>query len=107
MTPGALDQRIRIEAQTTAADGYGGTTLAWSLVAEVWAMVRPVSGRERVAAAEIEAPAMYRFTIRRLSGLGEALRVVWNGQAYNVRFIADLGPRAMYVTLDAERGVAL
>lgn len=107
MNPGALDQRVRIETQVATADGYGGTSLAWSLVAEVWAMVRPVSGRERVAAAAIEAPAMYRFTLRRRTGLTEALRVVWNGQAYNVRFIADAGPRAAYVTLDADRGVAI
>jgi SPP1 family predicted phage head-tail adaptor len=107
VTPGALDQRVRLETQSLAADGYGGAALTWSLLAEVWALARPLSGRERAEAATIEAPAMYRFTIRRRADLTEGMRVVWNGQAFNVRFIADGGPRDLYMTLDAERGVAI
>lgn len=107
INPGDLDQRVRLETQATAGDGYGGGALTWTLLAEVWARVRPVSGRERAEAAAIEAPALYRFVIRRRAGLVEGMRVVWNGQAFNLRFIADGGSRDLYMTLDAERGVPI
>lgn len=107
INPGDLDQRVRIETQSNASDGYGGSVLTWTLLAEVWARVRPVSGRERAEAAAVEAPALYRVVIRRRSDLTEGMRVVWNGQAFNLRFIADGGGREPYMTLDAERGVAL
>lgn len=105
--PGDLDQRVRVETQATAADGYGGGALTWTLLAEVWARVRPMSGRERVEAAAVEAPALYRFVIRRRGDLTEAARLVWNGHGYSIRFIADGGGRDLYMTIDAERGVAL
>ena len=107
INPGDLDQRVRLEAEATVPDGYGGGMLAWTLLAEVWARVRPVSGRERAEAAAVEAPALYRFVIRRRGDLTAGMRVVWNSQAFNIRFVADGGGRDLYMTLDGERGVAV
>ncbi|HYH39919.1 MAG TPA: phage head closure protein [Azospirillum sp.] len=105
--PGDLDQRVTIQSETRADDGYGGSTLAWSTVATVWAQVWPVSGKERVQAQQIEAPAMYRCKIRRRGDVTAGMRVVWRSVAYNIRFVADAGPREPYMVLDLEAGVAL
>jgi SPP1 family predicted phage head-tail adaptor len=105
--PGALDQRITIAAEVRTADAYGGAAVTWATLATVWAGVRPLSGRERADAAAIEAPAAYRFTIRRRSDVTEAMRIGWNGAQYNIRFIADPGGRGLYMAIDAERGVAV
>jgi SPP1 family predicted phage head-tail adaptor len=106
MNPGTLDQRITIEQETRAADAYGGAVTAWTTLATTWAAVKPLSGRERADMAAIEAPASYRFTIRRRADVTDAMRLGWNGAVYNIRFIADPGARALYMTIDAERGVA-
>lgn len=106
MTAGDLDQRITIQRETRTADSYGGAALSWVEEATVWAGVRPLSGRERADLGEVEAPANYRFTIRRRAGLTEAMRISWGGALYNIRFIADPGPRSLYMTIEAERGVA-
>jgi SPP1 family predicted phage head-tail adaptor len=107
MNPGTLDQRIVIASETRTADDYGGAAVTWTTLATVWAEVRPMTGRERSDAAAIEAPASYRFTIRRRSDVTEAMRITWNGGTYNIRFIADPGARGLYMTIDAERGVAV
>lgn len=106
MNPGALDQRIIIQQETRTADTYGGAAIAWTALATVWAEVRPLSGRERADLAAVEAPASYRFTIRRRADLTEAMRLSWNGGIYNIRFIADRGGRSLYMAIEAERGVA-
>lgn len=107
MTIGTLDNRITIQSETRTADDYGGAALAWTDVATVWANVRPLTGREHGNMGAVEAPAVYRFTIRRRGGLTEGMRISWNSQAFNVRVIADPGARALYMTIDAERGVAV
>ncbi len=104
---GTLDQRVTIQRETRTADTYGGAALAWVEVATVWASVRPLSGRERADFGKVEAPANYRFTIRRRADVTDAMRITWNGASYNIRFVSDPGPRSLYMAIEAERGVAV
>ncbi|MBY6265569.1 head-tail adaptor protein [Azospirillum sp. 412522] len=104
---GDLDQRIRIEAKTRVPDEGGGSAEAWTLVASVWAKVWPVSGRERAEARQVQAATLMRFKVRYRTGLDAGMRIVWQGKAHNIRFIADAGPREPFLTIDAEAGVAL
>lgn len=105
MTPGRLDQRVTLQRRARVADGQGGYTETWVALRTVWASVRALSGREREYAAAAQAPATYRVTIRRYAELTAADRVVWQGEALNIRFVADNGPRERYLHLDCERGV--
>lgn len=106
MQPGELDQRILIQFEVRTPDNYGGAALAWKALAKVWAKVRPVSGRERLAGGTIAAPALYRFTIRRRADVTEGMRIMWNGKPFNIRFIGDAGTRDAFMSLEAEAGVA-
>lgn len=106
MNPGTLDQRITIEQETRTPDDSGGAASAWSTLTTTWAAVKPIQGRERSEVAAVEAPALYRFTIRCRADVTAAMRIGWNGQVFNIRFIADPGSRSLYMTIEAERGVA-
>jgi head-tail adaptor len=85
---------------------YGTLSSTRTLVAEAYARVRPLSGRERNQSDQTEDSAMYRFYIHRRSDLSGANILVWNGVDYNVKFIADM-PKEPYIYIDAERGVAV
>ena len=104
-TPGELDQRVTIQSPTNMPDGRGGVVSGWEDVATVWAHVRPKSGRERSNADRVEASANYLIVIR-WRAIDPSWRIVWNGIPFNIRFPADYGRRALYLELDAERGVA-
>lgn len=106
MNPGTLDQQITIQQETRVADSYGGAASTWGTLATVWANVRPLSARRATDNAALEEPATYRFTVRRRADVTDTMRISWNSQTYNIRFVADPGPRALYMTLDAERGIA-
>lgn len=104
--PGELDQRINIEAEISTPDGMGGTTTSWQVVAAVWAKVRPLTGNERTAAAQVESPAKYAVIIRNRA-VSENQRIKWvsNGnRLLNIRFIGR-EQRAMYIKIEAEIGV--
>lgn len=104
---GDLDQRVTIQVPADIPDGRAGVAKGWANLATVWAKVRPVSGRERAAAGQVEAAALYRVTIRRRTDVTTTCRVVWQGKAMNVRFVADSGSRAAFTIADCEAGVPL
>lgn len=101
-----LDYLIRIVRQSRAKEADGRLVTSQIDLAEVYAAVRPLRGNERNQSQQTEAPAQYVFTIRRINGIHEDDVIVWQGETYNIRFVADHGPRSLYLRLEAERGVA-
>lgn len=104
---GELDERISIMRMSEREpDGGGGWLPRRPVeVARVWAKVNPISGRERVEARQLTAPAMYRVTIRRRTDLTETDWIEWRGERMDIRFLPRVGSRTPYMTLDAEMGV--
>ena len=111
ISPGDLDQRVTIRRQFRIPDGGGGYEESWTdLAPPRWAKVKPLSGRERDVANQTESPRNYRVTMRRDSvtaTITEADILVWRERDMNIRFIADAGPRPLYLTFDVELGVAI
>lgn len=106
MDAGELDQRVTLQSLGYTTDAGGGRVETWSTVATVWAKVTPMGGQERLHAAQLESPANYRVTIRRRTDISAAKRILWQGKALNIRFDGFNNPREMYMTFDAEMGVA-
>lgn len=100
--PGSMDQRIELQRLSRIPDGGGGYSEEWATYAEVWAEVRPLSGRERYQAQQVEASANYRIRIYNRDDISPADRILWRGKLLNIRFIADAGSRALYLDIDAE-----
>lgn len=105
--PGELDQRITIKRETLTPDGMGGDTVSLSDVDTVWAKAKPMSGRESENWDQLNAAHVYLFVIRRRSDIQPDDRIVWDGVSYNLLSQNDLGGRAAYLELIAEKGVAL
>jgi len=84
MEAGRLNRRIRIESKSVVRDAYGGETITWTLVAEVWAAVLPIRGREYVAIRQAGAELTTRFLIRYRSGVTPAMRIVYDGANYDI-----------------------
>lgn len=104
-----MDQRITLQVPTLTSDGGGGQTAAWGDIPStpvVWARVMPKRGNERMEEDRMSATGVYLFTIRNRTDLDERMRIVWRGENYNVRAIMREGPRPLYLTIEAERGVA-
>jgi SPP1 family predicted phage head-tail adaptor len=106
MSAGKLSERITIEQETLTGDGMGGGTSAWAAHVSLWAEVVPKSARERLQAGQVEATATHTFCIRRRADITESMRITWRGEVYNIRAIALPALRALYMEIDAERGVA-
>jgi len=103
---GELDQRVKVMRLANAPDGYGGFTTEWLEAGEYWAHVRPMSGREVVDFERLQGEASYLFVFRNGIDLLDADRLDWYGEQFNIRVRKQPKARAMYVEVEAERGVA-
>lgn len=104
---GKLDQRVAFQSATWTADGAGGRTRTWSFLTvapQVWAQVFPAGGGESFEEGRTTARAGYVFRIRRRADIDETMRIIWNGEAYDIRRVMRESPREPYMKIEAERG---
>ena len=104
--PGELDQRITFITDTSVSDGQGGQVLTPVNVAEVFAKVKPDNGKEFKESDRVDATANYTFITHYRDDITESMRILWEGNEYNIRYIPKRGSRAIYSEYKAERGVA-
>ncbi len=105
---GRLDQRITFQDVTLTPDGAGGQEQVWTdleKVPTVWAQMLPGGGGERFEEQRMSAQHQVTFRIRSRDDLSERMRVVWNGETYDIRSLPDRGTRDRYMRVIAERGV--
>jgi len=90
---GLLNRRIRIEQATTAADAYGEPIKTWGVLDHVWAAVWPVSNIERFEAAQINREVEIRMHIHYRSDVTELMRILYDGEYYDIQGIKEIGYR--------------
>ena len=102
-----LRHRVTIQNFTTTQDSNtGAITEGWAdfddnVPAEVW----PLSGREFVAAQAVQAGVTTRITIRYQTGILPRMRVLHDGQTYNIQAVLPDQTLRRHLTLMCERGV--
>lgn len=64
LTTADLRHKITIRRPTQVSDGKGGYTTSWSIVANCFAEVRGLDGRESVMERVLEGVSIYRIRIR-------------------------------------------
>jgi SPP1 family predicted phage head-tail adaptor len=74
---GRLRHRITLQRRVETQETTGEVTWDWSDVAEVWASVEPIAGREYFAAAQVSSEVSTRIRMRYRPDLNEKLRVVF------------------------------
>lgn len=109
MRPGQLDQQITFQRVTETDDGAGGKSEAWAdftTDATVWADPVPMGGKEGIQDGAFNASGNYVFIVRNRQDVSERDRIVWDGVPYNIRNVKRRGGRELYLSIEAERGVA-
>lgn len=99
---GTLNRRATLRAQTLTPDGGGGFTVAWDIVAAVWARLEPVSGEDRVRADRLESRVRHRITVRRSNAFAAGQRVEIGARTFAVQALLDEGPQSPFLILLCE-----
>lgn len=99
-----LRHRITFERLEEVEDPVTGyRTEEWVEVAAAFARVDPMLGRERLAAMQVMEEAQTKFTTRYIAGITTHDRLVWQGEAWNIQSIVNVGGRNRETLIYATR----
>lgn len=102
---GDLREDVTIQAVTLSSDGAGGSTKAWNDTGRpASAKIEPLNGGEAFRQGMLNATQLYRVTIRWRGDISPANRLMWNGQALNIRTCADPDGRRAALVMTVESG---
>jgi len=87
MHAGLLNKRITIQTRTSTQDASGQPLETWTTFATVSANIKPLVGRDYLAAKEMVGEISHDLTIRYLSGVLPNMRV-----KYGDRYFQIVGP---------------
>lgn len=106
---GKLRHRVQIQRPVPEQDLQTGEPITdWQAVADTWADISPVSGREFLAAGAEQSEVRAKITIRHRDGVDATMRVVYRGLYYAIHAVlpdADSGRE--HLTLMVAEGVRL
>ena len=84
-----LSKKVRLERRAHTQDGAGQNQEVWGLLAEVWASVRPVRGREFYAASGQRAEITHEIVIRHYPDLSPKDRVVMGARIFAIQSVIN------------------
>lgn len=93
MQSGRLRHRITIQEPVESSDGMGGVTTTWNTFATIWANIRPLRGREYIAAQQTQSGITHKIEIRYLENLTPKKRVKWNSRYFDIESVLDVFER--------------
>lgn len=102
---GKYNRIIALQRKTLTPDAYGGQTEAWATYATVWAAVKPLKGRELIAAQAAQSAVANRFEMRYRSDVLASDRIQFGGKNYNITAVIDVEDRREELIVMAETGL--
>lgn len=84
LSAGRLRDRVTIQTKSVTRDAYGAEVVTWATLATVWASVESLSGREYMAAQQVNAERVQRVVIRDRDDVMPHMRVTHRGRTMNI-----------------------
>lgn len=106
---GQMDHLITFQEPITQSDGAGGLEETWQDFATdptVWAEIQPLYGNERILDGARNASGAWIFKVYNRTDVTERDRILVDGEPYNISRIMRRGPRELYLSIEAVRGMA-
>ncbi|PPD05841.1 MAG: hypothetical protein CTY28_15960 [Hyphomicrobium sp.] len=110
MSAGKRTELIKIERETRAPDGGGGSVTTWAELGQLWAEARFARAGEKKDRGPVRETTVYKFIVLTDDaedlGIRATDRIVWDGELYNIRERPRRMQRVAETEIVAESGVA-
>lgn len=93
MKTGDLRHRITIQENQTVKDAEGITEDNWVDTATVWAAIKPLHGRELLAAQAVQSETTGRIEMRYRPGIKPSQRAVFGGRIFEILAVLNIEER--------------
>ncbi|MGA9851845.1 MAG: phage head closure protein [Gammaproteobacteria bacterium] len=103
---GEMKRWITVQQTASSQNARGEEIPTWTTFACVWAKIVPLSGREFLAAQQVEATLTHTITIRYLAGLDPTMRIVYNGRYFDINQVININEEDRQMSLLCTERVA-
>jgi SPP1 family predicted phage head-tail adaptor len=108
---GRLDKRVSIQRRSSTKDSYGQELDSWTTIAQVWAQVKPIGGKEamRNTAMVVESILTHKVTVRYSATLmppleADAWRILYGTRLLNISASRDVDEDRRFIEFDCTEG---
>jgi SPP1 family predicted phage head-tail adaptor len=99
-----LNKRVILQEKAAGVDATGAPLTQWATIADLWAGIRDLTGRQYVAAKAGQNAVTTTIRIRHRAGVTAAMRVMHAGIAYDIE--AVLGTDGRWLDLMCMKGAS-
>lgn len=99
--PGQLSSRVVLERPVRTADGAGGATVEWEVVATFWAAIEPIAASENTSFDRLATHVTHRLTLRHRAGIEGGMRILHRGRVLRIRAWRDPDETRRFLVLEA------
>lgn len=89
MSIGERRHYITIQRATLAQDSSGSTAETWTTVANVWAAIKPLKGREYFAANQANSEVTHEIKTQYRSDITTAPRIVFGTRTFEIQAVIN------------------
>ncbi len=104
MRLGPLRHRINIQARSATVDEFGQESETWTTLNTVWASVEPLSGRELLAAQQVQGETTHRVRMRFQAGITTSHRILFNLRPFNIQSVINKNEAGAFLELLCTEG---
>jgi SPP1 family predicted phage head-tail adaptor len=96
---GSLRHEIVLQTNTPAKDTNHAAIDSWSTLATVRAKIEPLTGSERFEAMKVSSEISHKVTIRYLSTVTAATRILWGSRILKIEAPLNIDERSHEMVL--------
>ncbi len=105
MRSGSLRHRVLIQRPQAVQSASGEVTDGWATVASTYASVRPITGRERLTADQVQADVTHTIMMRYRGDFDPTYRVSFRGRTFHIESVINRDERNRSLELLAREEV--
>lgn len=93
MKTGTLRHYCELQSPVEAADSYGQRVQSWVTTTYVWCAIEPLSGREGMAAQEVQATVTHLIRTHYQSGITSKMRLKLGDRVFSIAAVINVDER--------------
>jgi SPP1 family predicted phage head-tail adaptor len=102
---GRANKRLVFQKKTKTADGRGGNTITWTNLAAdatVWAVVKPLSSKERYAGDQVQREATHTIEVRYRTDIHSGMRAKLGDRIFAITGVVDVEEAHVKLAISAK-----
>ncbi|MGQ3001291.1 MAG: phage head closure protein [Hydrogenophaga sp.] len=109
--PGQLKRWVSFERRDQAPGAFGQPIDSWALIVAVWASIKPLGGKEQLAAMAVQAQLSHTILVRYRPELMQPVaaaqwRIVYAGRHFAILGVREVNDGRHWIIFDCQEGGA-